>query len=189
MTQILGHNYIGGQRSAQGSVIVKSVDANTGEALAYDFYQATLPEVDRAARAAAAAYPAYKSVSAEHRATFLDAIADELDALGDEFVALVCRETALPAARIAGERGRTSGQMRLFAKVLRRGDFYGALVFCNCILPAALSAQADAQLVKEGQVVAAKALALGLKAATQKFFGHFRGALTINSGNAARKGA
>ena len=128
MTQILGHNYIGGQRSAQGSVIVKSVDANTGEALAYDFYQATLPEVDRAARAAAAAYPAYKSVSAKHRATFLDAIADELDALGDEFVALVCRETALPAARIAGERGRTSGQMRLFAKVLRRGDFYGARI-------------------------------------------------------------
>ncbi|WP_150801642.1 aldehyde dehydrogenase family protein, partial [Pseudomonas fluorescens] len=59
---------------------------------------------------------------------FLDAVADELDALGDEFVALVCRETALPAARIQGERGRTSGQMRLFAKVLRRGDFYGARI-------------------------------------------------------------
>ena len=26
-------------------------------------------------------------------------------------------------ARLQGERGRTSGQMRLFAKVLRRGDF------------------------------------------------------------------
>jgi NADP-dependent aldehyde dehydrogenase len=55
-------------------------------------------------------------------------VADELDALGDEFVALVCRETALPAARIQGERGRTSDQMRLFAKVLRRGDFYGARI-------------------------------------------------------------
>ncbi|MGH8332898.1 MAG: aldehyde dehydrogenase (NADP(+)), partial [Pseudomonas sp.] len=29
---------------------------------------------------------------------------------------------------IQGERGRTSGQMRLFAKVLRRGDFYGARI-------------------------------------------------------------
>ena len=128
MTQILGHNYIGGQRSALGSVIVKSVDASTGETLVYDFHQATPEEVDHAATAAASAYPAYRALSAERRARFLDAIADELDALGDDFVAVVCRETALPAGRILGERGRTSGQMRLFAKVLRRGDFYGARI-------------------------------------------------------------
>lgn len=128
MTQILGHNYIGGQRKAAGAVKVHSVDASTGEILPHDFFQATPEEVDAAAKAAAAAYPAYRSLSAERRAQFLDAIADELDALGDDFVALVCRETALPAARIQGERGRTSGQMRLFAKVLRRGDFYGARI-------------------------------------------------------------
>ncbi|WP_415769446.1 aldehyde dehydrogenase (NADP(+)) [Pseudomonas sp. LB3P38] len=128
MPTIIGQNYIAGQRSAAGTIIVNSVDASTGEALPHDFYQATLEEVDAAAKAAAAAYPAYRSLSAERRAQFLDAIADELDALGDDFVALVCRETALPAARIQGERGRTSGQMRLFAKVLRRGDFYGARI-------------------------------------------------------------
>jgi alpha-ketoglutaric semialdehyde dehydrogenase len=128
MTQILGHNYIGGQRSAAGTVKLQSVDATTGEQLPHDFIQATAEEVDAAAKAAAAAYPAYRSLSAERRAQFLDAIADELDALGDDFVAVVCRETALPAGRIQGERGRTSGQMRLFAKVLRRGDFYGARI-------------------------------------------------------------
>jgi NADP-dependent aldehyde dehydrogenase len=128
MTRILGHNYIGGQRSAAGSLKHQSFDASTGEALPHDFYQATPEEVDAAAKAAATAYPAYRSLSAERRAQFLDAIADELDALGDEFVAVVCRETALPAGRIQGERGRTSGQMRLFAKVLRRGDFYGARI-------------------------------------------------------------
>ncbi|WP_237886062.1 aldehyde dehydrogenase (NADP(+)) [Pseudomonas sp. PGPR40] len=128
MTRILGHNYIGGQRSAIGTVKLQSVDANTGEALPHDFYQATPEEVDAAAKAAAVAYPAYRSMSAERRAQFLDAIADELDALGDDFVAVVCRETALPTGRIQGERGRTSGQMRLFAKVLRRGDFYGARI-------------------------------------------------------------
>ncbi|MNI00237.1 Alpha-ketoglutaric semialdehyde dehydrogenase [compost metagenome] len=128
MTRILGHNYIGGQRSAAGSVKLQSVDASTGEALPHDFSQATPEEVDAAAHAAAIAYPAYRSLSAERRAQFLDAIADELDALGDDFVAVVCRETALPAGRIQGERGRTSGQMRLFAKVLRRGDFYGARI-------------------------------------------------------------
>ena len=125
---MLGHNYIDGRRSAAGSTIVKSVDASTGIELPFDFYQATEAEVGEAAVAAAAAYPAYRSLSAERRAHFLDAIADELDALGDDFVATVCQETALPAGRIQGERGRTSGQMRLFAKVLRRGDFYGARI-------------------------------------------------------------
>ena len=125
---ILGHNYIGGQRSSLGSVTLHSVDAETGEALPHAFIQATPEEVDAAAKAAATAYPAYRTLSAERRAQFLDAIADELDALGDEFVSVVCRETALPAARIIGERGRTSGQMRLFAAVLRRGDFYGARI-------------------------------------------------------------
>jgi alpha-ketoglutaric semialdehyde dehydrogenase len=128
MTQILGHNYIGGLRSAQGDIRLQSLDASTGEALPYEFIQATDSEVDAAAQAAARAYPLYRNLSAERRAQFLDAIADEIDALGDDFVALVCRETALPAGRIQGERGRTSWQMRLFAKVLRRGDFYGARI-------------------------------------------------------------
>lgn len=51
MTQILGHNYIGGQRSAAGSVKLHSVDASTGEALPHDFIQATAEEVDAAAKA------------------------------------------------------------------------------------------------------------------------------------------
>jgi len=79
MTQILGHNYIGGQRSAAGNVKLQSVDATTGEQLPHDFIQATAEEVDAAAKAAAAAYPAYRSLSAERRAQFLDAIADELE--------------------------------------------------------------------------------------------------------------
>lgn len=128
MLSLTGHNYIGGERRAAGTVEHKSLDASSGEALPYTFIQATPEEVDAAAQAAAAAYPTYRNLSAVRRAEFLEAIADEIDALGDDFVALVTRETALPAARIQGERGRTSGQMRLFAKVLRRGDFYGARI-------------------------------------------------------------
>ena len=128
MLSLTGHNYIGGERRAAGTVEHKSLDASSGEALPYTFIQATPEEVDAAAQAAAAAYPTYRNLSVVRRAEFLEAIADEIDALGDDFVALVCRETALPAARIQGERSRTSGQMRLFAKVLRRGDFYGARI-------------------------------------------------------------
>lgn len=128
MSVITGQNFIGGQRSAAGSIIVKSVDASTGQALPYAFHQATPQEIEDAAHAAHSAFSSYRSLGASKRAEFLEAIAQELEALDDEFIALVCRETALPVARIQGERARTSGQMRLFANVLRRGDFYGARI-------------------------------------------------------------
>lgn len=128
MPAITGHNFIAGGRSATGEIILQSFDASSGEALPYSFHQASEAEVDAAARAAEAAYPAYRQLSPEQRAQFLDAIAEEIDALGDDFVAIVCRETALPPARIQGERARTSGQLRLFAQVLRRGDFLGARI-------------------------------------------------------------
>jgi len=121
-------NFIAGQRIGTGNVRLQSLDASTGEALPREFLQATPEEVDAAALAAEAAFPHYNSLPAERRAEFLDAIANELEALGDDFIATVCHETALPAARIQGERGRTANQMRLFAKVLRRGDFLGARI-------------------------------------------------------------
>lgn len=123
-----GSNFIGGQRSAAGSVRLQSLDARTGEALPQAFAQATPEEVDAAAQAAEAAFAQYNAMAPQRRAQFLDAIADQLDALDDTFIATVCRETALPAGRIQGERARTSNQMRLFATVLRRGDFLGARI-------------------------------------------------------------
>ncbi|MDD2049348.1 aldehyde dehydrogenase (NADP(+)) [Pseudomonas putida] len=128
MPDIIGHNYIGGARSAAGTVTLQSHDASSGEALPYCFHQATPEEVDAAARAAQLAYPTFRNLAPGRRAEFLEAIAAQLDALGDDFIQLVTRETALPNARILGERGRTSGQMRLFAEVLRRGDFLGARI-------------------------------------------------------------
>ncbi|MEN8639458.1 aldehyde dehydrogenase (NADP(+)) [Pseudomonas sichuanensis] len=123
-----GYNYIGGRRSGLGTVLLSSIDAHSGERLPGFFYQATDAEVDAAAQAAATAYPVYRALAPERRACFLEAIADELDALGGDFIALVGCETALPAPRINGERGRTSGQLRLFAQVLRRGDYLGARI-------------------------------------------------------------
>ncbi len=121
-------NHIAGQLSGNGDVLLNSVDAHTGEPLPYAFHQATGDEVEAAVQAAEAAYPAYRSTSPTQRAAFLDAIASELDALGDDFIQHVMRETALPEARIRGERSRTSNQLRLFAEVVRRGDFYAARI-------------------------------------------------------------
>jgi NADP-dependent aldehyde dehydrogenase len=124
----VGHQLIGGTRSGAGSVLLHSLDATTGEPLPRAYLEATDDEVDAAALAAQAAFVTYRALPASRRAEFLDAIAAEVDALGDHFVATVQRETALPAGRIQGERARTSAQLRLFATVLRRGDFHGARI-------------------------------------------------------------
>jgi len=128
MTPNAGQQFIGGARSGAGQPLLHSIDAHTGQALPGAFYQASDAEVDAAARAAAQAYPVYRALAPQRRAQFLDSIAEQLDALGEDFIALVSRETALPAARIQGERARTSGQLRLFAQLLRRGDFLAARI-------------------------------------------------------------
>lgn len=128
MITITGHNFIAGKRSNLGQTTLLSYDATTGEALPYQFFQATLEELDQAVQAAHIAYTEFKLSTPEQRAKLLNTIADEIDALGDEFVQIVCQETALPEARIRGERARTTGQLRLFAQVLHRGDYLGARI-------------------------------------------------------------
>ncbi|TKI07856.1 aldehyde dehydrogenase (NADP(+)) [Martelella alba] len=125
---LLGKNFIGGRRSGQQARTRVSHDAHTGEALPYAFAPATEEEAGQACLAAQLAFPAYQGIPVAARAGFLQAIADELDALDDDFIALAMRETALAEGRLRGERARTSGQMRLFAEVLRRGDYLGARI-------------------------------------------------------------
>ena len=38
---VIGQNFIAGSRSAQGNKLLQSFNATTGEALAYEFHQAT----------------------------------------------------------------------------------------------------------------------------------------------------
>lgn len=80
-------------------------------------------EVDRAANAAEEAFASYGHSSRSDRAAFLNAIADEIEARAEAIVAVATQETGLPEARINGERGRTTGQLRLFAKHIDKGDY------------------------------------------------------------------
>ncbi len=125
--QLQGKQFIQGQRSQQGQDTLHSVDATTGETLG-TFYAATEQEANAACVAAADAFQIYRQTTPQQRAQLLNTIADELDALDDQFIGKVMQETALPEGRIRGERARTSGQMRLFAGVLLRGDFLGARI-------------------------------------------------------------
>lgn len=82
---------------------------------AHAFSVGTPALVDRACEAAEAAFLSYGWTSRAERAVFLRTIADEIDARGDAITQIGTSETGLPAARLEGERGRTTGQLRLFA--------------------------------------------------------------------------
>lgn len=62
------------------------------------------------------------------RAIFLEAIATEIMALGDALLQMTHEETALPLARLTGERGRTCTQLQLYAQMLRQGSWCDAVI-------------------------------------------------------------
>ena len=81
------------------------------------------PKVDLAATAAARSFRAYANSAPALRACFLREIAAGIERLGDELIDCVQHETALPAARINGERARTCMQLRLFAELAERDEW------------------------------------------------------------------
>ena len=90
---------------------------------AHDFSVGTPDHVDAAVVAAEEAFWSYGYSTREERAAFLNAIADEIEARGDAITAIGTSETGLPDARLQGERGRTTGQLRLFADHILAGDY------------------------------------------------------------------
>lgn len=90
---------------------------------AHDFNVGTVDLVNRACDAAEDAFWSYGYSTRAERATFLNAIADEIDVRGDAITQIGTEETGLPEARLVGERGRTTGQLRLFATHILAGDY------------------------------------------------------------------
>ncbi|WP_434622348.1 aldehyde dehydrogenase (NADP(+)) [Tabrizicola sp. M-4] len=93
----------------------------TGEAR--DYSVGTAAHVGAAVRAAEEAFWSFSALSRDVRADFLDRIADEIEARAQAITEIGTSETGLPAARLEGERGRTTGQLRLFASHIRKGDY------------------------------------------------------------------
>lgn len=125
---LTGENLIAGGRSAAGSTTLHGLDPSTGDTLEPAFHEATAEEVSQALEGAAEAAASVAAIEPGERATFLDAIAAEIEGLGDELIERTAAETGLPAKRLTGERGRTTGQLRLFAEVVREGSWVGARI-------------------------------------------------------------
>ena len=116
---------LGGKHLIAGQWVAGETTFQSSPALgdALTFSVGTAAHVSAAALAAEDAFPSYSTLSRDARATFLDRIASEIEARGPEITAIGTSETGLPVARMEGERGRTTGQLRLFAEHIRKGDY------------------------------------------------------------------
>ncbi|KMS90076.1 aldehyde dehydrogenase (NADP(+)) [Prauserella rugosa] len=122
MTAPTGRMIIAGERIAGTGATIRAVDPSTGDELEPAFAYGTHDDVDRACAAAWEAFGTYRALPTSTRAAFLERIADNIEAIGDEVVARAHAESGLPVARLTGERGRTTGQLRMFATLLRDGS-------------------------------------------------------------------
>ncbi len=115
---LTGKQLIGFQTKAAGHRNFQGVQAATGELLPQVFTESTVDEAHEALLKASSAFKTYRKISDEKRASFLNAIADEILAIGDLLIQTACAESGLPEARISGERGRTIGQIQAFANFI-----------------------------------------------------------------------
>ncbi len=123
-----GTNILGAQESKKGTATMQAVNAATTEKLPEQFSIATTEEVNTAVEKAIAAFVQYRQITPEKRAQFLETIADEIMTIGDELIERAMLETGLPQPRLIGERGRTTGQLKLFAALLREGSWVEAVI-------------------------------------------------------------
>ncbi|WP_303853046.1 aldehyde dehydrogenase (NADP(+)) [Salinicola salarius] len=113
-----------GQQTVKGTRDpIVAINVATGERLPTEFFGGTSEDVARACELAWSAFDTYRETSLEERARFLETIADEIEAIGDDLIERAVAESGLPQGRIQGERGRTCGQLRLFAKTVRAGEW------------------------------------------------------------------
>ena len=125
---ITGEMLIGASAVRGTEDTFQAINPATGEALTPTFHGGGAADVDRACTLAEAAFDTFRATSPEQRAQFLERIADNIEAIGDELLQRANAETALPLARLTGERGRTTGQLRLFARLLRDGRWQSATI-------------------------------------------------------------
>lgn len=115
---LIGQQPLSGTRDA-----IRAINPATDTPLAPAYAGGDSQHVEQACALAWTAFDTYRETSLADRATFLETIADNIEALGDELIERAIAETGLPRPRIQGERGRTCGQLRTFARTVRAGEW------------------------------------------------------------------
>ncbi|WP_028224216.1 aldehyde dehydrogenase (NADP(+)) [Paraburkholderia ferrariae] len=122
-TMLLGADAV---RGSQGEM--RAFAPALGQEIEPAFGLGGTADVERACTLAADAFDPFRTAPLETRARLLEAIAERILAIGDALIERAHLESALPKARLEGERGRTVGQLRLFASLVRDGRWCGAVL-------------------------------------------------------------
>ena len=125
---IYGKSLIAGAPRSAGPNSFRAFNPLLGLPLEPSFEEAGEQLVGEALEAAQLALAAFRRSAPELRAVFLETIATEIIGLGDALLERAHQETGLPLERLSGERGRTVGQLRLFADLLREGSWCDARI-------------------------------------------------------------
>ncbi|WP_166969013.1 aldehyde dehydrogenase (NADP(+)) [Brevibacterium atlanticum] len=128
MTALTGLSLIAGNPVTGNGATTNAIDPSTGETLTPDYTFLDETQVEQAVDAAKRAFATYRATTPEERAAFLETIAANIEAVREPLVERAMAETGLPSARLNGEVGRTVGQLRLFAEVVRTGNFHGSSI-------------------------------------------------------------
>ncbi|CAG4911587.1 aldehyde dehydrogenase (NADP(+)) [Paraburkholderia gardini] len=124
---ITGEMLIGRQTVRGNEKPLRAFNPATGSEIAEPvFGTGTVADVARACELAQQAFDSYRQLPLAVRAEFLERIADGITELGDALIQRAHEESGLPKARLEGERGRTTGQLKLFAQVVRAGQWLAA---------------------------------------------------------------
>ncbi|WP_210604146.1 aldehyde dehydrogenase (NADP(+)) [Brevibacterium oceani] len=128
MTELTGLSLIAGNPVTGNGATTNAIDPSTGQTLTPDYTFLDETQVEQAVDAAKQASASYRATTPDERAAFLETIAANIEAVREPLVDRAMAETGLPSARLNGEVGRTVGQLRLFAEVVRTGNFHGARI-------------------------------------------------------------
>ncbi|PNH84000.1 aldehyde dehydrogenase (NADP(+)) [Arthrobacter sp. AFG20] len=123
-----GHSLIAGEAAPGTSGTAYGINPATNEQLEPAYTLISEQQLKIATDAAADAFDSFSTLEPERHARFLEAIAENIEDIGDELIERASTETGLGLARLQGERARTTGQLRLFADVVRQGDFRGVRI-------------------------------------------------------------
>ncbi|MBL9031880.1 MAG: aldehyde dehydrogenase (NADP(+)) [Phycisphaerae bacterium] len=105
-----------------------AVDPSSGRDLPTMFLAASAEEIDRACWAAWEAFHAMLERSPADRADLLEHVAARIMELGDDLLAVAGDETGLGPSRLVSERERTVGTLRMFAALVRKGEWVEASI-------------------------------------------------------------
>ncbi len=126
--QLHGKSIVQGKPSKDLGQRFRAVDPARDKDLDPEFFEVTGSDIECAFESADQAFAELRRFYPDRTASFLEKVGEEIVGLGDELIRRTTAETGLSENRLLSERGRTVGQLRMFAQVVREGSWVEAII-------------------------------------------------------------